>query len=415
MPYTRSPNPQYHTPSARYVAPDEYTEVYTHTPRETMLPTRKPVLRAPIGLTPILALHHSYQQVSLQLPYEPDVVDSNAPANYTSGITTMYGPTPLVAAIKVQTEEYNNDFPVSFNPRNTPNMPHKEKVSKWISEIPMYPLVPTSDAGFLMPSAGETAWFNDCYPGVVATLSSDSCSEEDEEDEEDQYSLWDIGLDLGTAQKSRVRGEVTKFGRQFGLFVDREDVMEYQSHKITRYVRKMYAMDLSEAVRKGEKPELPSSFSDVLSVSHCTSTSLREVYDHERALDSSRIIAPLESPRYNTATASAPMQLHKRVLRSMKTYKPTEGSPSKTPSDQLRLSPITRGSHTKTKRKSLTYIPRSFEQLALQMPLQTKENKESSGVKELYNELEVLEDVNKYNSLEWTGQSSLKINQESWI
>lgn len=42
-------------------------------------------------------------------------------------------------------------FPTNFNPRKEANMPHKEKVSHWVVNVPIY------------PSSTENVWYNDCY------------------------------------------------------------------------------------------------------------------------------------------------------------------------------------------------------------------------------------------------------------
>ncbi|ODQ80746.1 hypothetical protein BABINDRAFT_175404 [Babjeviella inositovora NRRL Y-12698] len=86
------------------------------------------------------------------------------------------------------------EFPASFQPRATANMHHKEKVSNWLLNVPVYKL-----------SEGE--WTNDCYPGVVNSES-----------------------------ESSGRPEVA----------DVQDVIELQARRITYYASKCYFLDPTE-------------------------------------------------------------------------------------------------------------------------------------------------------------------------
>lgn len=133
--------------------------------------------------------------------------------------------------------EHHNEFPSSFDPRNAPNMPHKEKVNEWISEVPIYPIVRDESAPL---------WHSECYPGVVSSSSSNSKEDDDylQCDLEDQY--WGLNTSYNESTMS-------VSGFRFGLFVDHEDMLEYQSRKITRYVKKLYQQDTSERVVQGEK------------------------------------------------------------------------------------------------------------------------------------------------------------------
>lgn len=168
----------------------------------------------------------------------------------------------LVPALMSPVDELNirgftgdgNEFPVDFDPRNAPNMSHKEKVDKWISEVPVYPVFavyPESPLRYLhhRQHIDQSRWHSDCYPGVVPTSSTDSNGDGDDS----QYELDDQYWGVNTRFNESSFGVC---GFRFGLFVDREDVLEFQSRKITRYVTKLYEKDTSEPVlRLHQEPQ----------------------------------------------------------------------------------------------------------------------------------------------------------------
>ncbi|CUM62824.1 uncharacterized protein PRCAT00000382001 [Priceomyces carsonii] len=83
------------------------------------------------------------------------------------------------------------EIPTSFNPRNAANMPSKEKVNKWIQNIP-----------FHLNSENDITV--DCFPAVTSYSSSNSCSEDN--------------IDLG----------------------ELEAMLEFQARKVTRYATMLY-------------------------------------------------------------------------------------------------------------------------------------------------------------------------------
>ncbi|ODV84882.1 hypothetical protein CANARDRAFT_17926 [[Candida] arabinofermentans NRRL YB-2248] len=95
-------------------------------------------------------------------------------------------------------------FPSEFNPRQAANMPHREKVDRWIVNVPAY------------PSQFKEIWFNECYPSVVdfSTESSPSIGDVD--------------------------------------FTSSQDIIEFQSRMITFFVNKSYYNDATETMTKGE-------------------------------------------------------------------------------------------------------------------------------------------------------------------
>lgn len=102
-------------------------------------------------------------------------------------------------------------FPDTFNPRKELNMPHKEKVEKWIIGVPTLPNNERCDS-----------WTNCCYNPMLPT--SNEFEDNDEESNID--------------------------------FSGNDDVIEYQSRMITFLVNKNYFND-SENVRKRDGKLIP--------------------------------------------------------------------------------------------------------------------------------------------------------------
>lgn len=115
------------------------------------------------------------------------------------------------------------EFPASFNPREAASMHHREKVNDWIKRVPIYYL---ADGQF---------WYNDCYPGAIPTSSSVSDSVEDMDFVRYNQNASITGFEFDDSE----------------LFVDHEDVLEFQARKITKYVKKIYHMDQGEPTKKG--------------------------------------------------------------------------------------------------------------------------------------------------------------------
>lgn len=118
-----------------------------------------------------------------------------------------------------------HEFPASFNPREAASMHHREKVNNWIKRVPVYYL-----------PEGQF-WYSDCYPGVVPTSSSASRST-------DEMDFVRFGQNFSTT------------GFEFDdseLFVDHEDVLEFQARKITKYVKKIYHLDQGGPTKMGNK------------------------------------------------------------------------------------------------------------------------------------------------------------------
>lgn len=101
-------------------------------------------------------------------------------------------------------------FPETFNPRKELNMPHKEKVEKWIVGVPAVPVNDNCDA-----------WQNACYNPLIPTS---------DEYEESDCSDFD--------------------------FSGNDDIIEYQSRMITFLINKTYFKD-SENVRKSDGKLVP--------------------------------------------------------------------------------------------------------------------------------------------------------------
>ena len=109
------------------------------------------------------------------------------------------------------TKQYNlKKFPDTFNPRKELNMPHKEKVEKWIVGVPAAPINDNCDA-----------WRNACYNPLIPTS---------DEYEESDCSDFD--------------------------FSGNDDIIEYQSRMITFLINKTYFKD-SENVRKSDGKLVP--------------------------------------------------------------------------------------------------------------------------------------------------------------
>lgn len=113
-------------------------------------------------------------------------------------------------------------FPLGFNPRNSPNMPHREKVNRWINEVPVH---------FLTCRDGVEIWHSDCYPAVIPITSCSTTS----------------GFMLDSPNYDSRSEEIMSNE----LFIDDEDVLEFQSRKITEYVRRLYHMDQSDMMLRG--------------------------------------------------------------------------------------------------------------------------------------------------------------------
>lgn len=107
---------------------------------------------------------------------------------------------------------HSKGFPDSFNPRKELNMPHKEKVDKWIIQVPA---LPASDVG--------NSWENACYNPMIPT--SDECIDDDE-----NCSDFDFSGD--------------------------DDIIEYQSRMITFLINQSYFKD-PENVRTKEGKLIP--------------------------------------------------------------------------------------------------------------------------------------------------------------
>ncbi|CCH45829.1 hypothetical protein BN7_5415 [Wickerhamomyces ciferrii] len=170
-----------------------------------------------------------------------------------------------------------NEFPSTFQPRCAPNMPHKEKVNDWIRRVPVYFVPNTSytiEGGQL-----QTGWYNECYPGVV-TASSANYSEDDDEllDELDEELEIDhafqtsfvynnsanVNNKANQHQSHRYHPSLynigpsgyngVNFDHPDELYVDHEDVLEFQARKITKYVKKLYQQDPTESIVRGQSP-----------------------------------------------------------------------------------------------------------------------------------------------------------------
>lgn len=160
-------------------------------------------------------------------------------------------------------------FPPGFDPRGTPNMSHREKVDKWLSDVPMYLTTVTNHSQFaklgneVESSSGTTGcvsiWRNECYQGIVETSStvsndngnlSTSLDEDMRYEYDDQSYCWPLVMNDNSSFNIGTSVGLLCTGLKFGLFVDHDDVLEYQSRKITRYVKKLYRQDHSETVMK---------------------------------------------------------------------------------------------------------------------------------------------------------------------
>ncbi|ODV59650.1 uncharacterized protein ASCRUDRAFT_76999 [Ascoidea rubescens DSM 1968] len=102
-----------------------------------------------------------------------------------------------------------NTFPESFKPRQASNMPHKEKVSKWILDVPIFPL-------------GDTIWSNDCYPALI---------------DDSSFSISDDN----------------NFVDDFPFNPSADDMLELQARRITYYTNKLYLMDPHEEIINGNE------------------------------------------------------------------------------------------------------------------------------------------------------------------
>ncbi|KAH3662206.1 hypothetical protein OGAPHI_005454 [Ogataea philodendri] len=158
----------------------------------------------PIGqLTPFLVSNQPPRQMSTTSPSKQRPQD-HSPLS------------PPIQPIFILPNEHERDimsysemqrFPSEFNPRQAANMPHKEKVDKWIVNVPAY------------PNQSKETWYNECYPPVVE-LSTASTPEESEVE-----------------------------------FASRQDIIEFQSRLITFLVNKSYYNDPTEEINRGEEFE----------------------------------------------------------------------------------------------------------------------------------------------------------------
>ncbi|KAH3680256.1 hypothetical protein WICMUC_000437 [Wickerhamomyces mucosus] len=101
-------------------------------------------------------------------------------------------------------------FPPSFNPRDTPNMPHKEKVNKWLDNVPIY--------------YADESWFNDCYP-AVNSLNQDNEIDNDE-------LIWNMN--------------------EMNELIDKDDLIEFQSRIITRFAKDLYKLEDEDCNNSGD-------------------------------------------------------------------------------------------------------------------------------------------------------------------
>ncbi|RCK59430.1 hypothetical protein Cantr_07470 [Candida viswanathii] len=91
-------------------------------------------------------------------------------------------------------EIYNN-----LNPRKSPNMNYKEKITNWMASIPQF------------NNSENNEIYIDCYPGVVSTSGTPSTSD-------DEIDLSDV-----------------------------EDILELQAQKVTRYVTRLYIHEVENS------------------------------------------------------------------------------------------------------------------------------------------------------------------------
>ncbi|KAH3674361.1 hypothetical protein WICPIJ_009578, partial [Wickerhamomyces pijperi] len=131
----------------------------------------------------------------------------------------------------VDLEKHLNIFPHTFDPRNAPNMPHREKVDKWIEQVPVYLL---STRNHYSNVITEQVWHSECYPGVVPGSSS-------------SLSPSNQGLNY--------LPEVSEYDNYNNdmndILVDKDDILEFQSRKITMFAFEFYHRDIDDPVHKG--------------------------------------------------------------------------------------------------------------------------------------------------------------------
>ncbi|CCE73124.1 Piso0_000144 [Millerozyma farinosa CBS 7064] len=90
-----------------------------------------------------------------------------------------------------------HEFPSSFNPRKAIDMPSKEKVNKWIQNVPLHIL-------------GEDILISECYPAVPSSgNNSDACMD----------------------------------------YTDTQDILELQCRKITHYATSLYKNESEQVAR----------------------------------------------------------------------------------------------------------------------------------------------------------------------
>lgn len=105
--------------------------------------------------------------------------------------------------INNEKEKKKNEFPINFNPRKTPNMPSKEKINKWMKNIPYY------------YDDNDQIIF-DYFP-AVATSTSSTCDS-------------NKNIDLS----------------------ETDAIIEHQARKVTRFATKLYVNE-DESVFHAEK------------------------------------------------------------------------------------------------------------------------------------------------------------------
>lgn len=147
---------------------------------------------------------------------------------------------PVYESINPSVLPVRNKFPDSFNPRGTNNMSHKEKVNNWMNGIPIFIISSGNNNSSYndVDDDDRDVWYNECYPANFPPSSTYS--------EELSFinSINDLLLDEEYSQLFN--------NHQNELFVDNDDIQEFQARKITKYTTKLYRMDSSEKIAYGE-------------------------------------------------------------------------------------------------------------------------------------------------------------------
>lgn len=128
-----------------------------------------------------------------------------------------------------------NKFPESFNPRKEVNMPHKEKVEKWIVDVPATPI-----------NESCSLWQNKCYNPLIPT--SDECEVSGVAD-----------FDMGNVN----------------------DVIEYQSRTITFLTNQNYFTD-RENVRKCDGKTVQGGVDYSLYLDNYTYNDIHQIRQYEQ-------------------------------------------------------------------------------------------------------------------------------------